>query len=149
MQRWSALAGLAALGLALTAQAQQKPATPPAEQSAQAQDATPGKSNTITSKPGAGFGANQLVGQITSLDTDAKTIAIDQAGQTLELKLPENATVFVNGRLGSFTDLREGQQVRAAFEERQGQKSLRWIEVKPEKETRTPPDKSKTSGQKK
>ena len=77
------------------------------------------------------FAANQVAGRVTSVNRSSKQLTIDEAGQQKEMKIPDNVTVFVNGRLGSIDDLREGQEVRAAYEERSGQKSLRWIEVKP------------------
>lgn len=82
-------------------------------------------------KPGSSFAANQLTGQIKSIDKSQKSITIDQSGKQQSLKLTDNATVFMNGRLASLDDLKEGQQVRAAYEDRGGQKSLRWIEVTP------------------
>jgi Cu/Ag efflux protein CusF len=91
--------------------------------------AAPDNSSQETMKPGASFAANQIAGQIMTVDKARKEVTIDQRGKTLDLKLTESATVFVNGRLGSLEDLKEGQQVRAAFEERGGQRNLRWIEV--------------------
>jgi len=75
--------------------------------------------------------SNQLVGNIQKIDKSNKSITIDQAGQPQDMKYTDSATVFMNGRLGGFTDLQEGQQVRAAFDEKNGTKTLRWIEVTP------------------
>ncbi len=82
------------------------------------------------SKPGT-FSSTQLTGRLSSIDKDAGEVTIDHAGQTQVLKLGDNTTVFTEGRLGSIEDLKEGQQVRAAFEEKGGERTLRWIEVNP------------------
>jgi Cu/Ag efflux protein CusF len=137
-----------ALGLAGTVQAQTPATGSKNEQSSAPSKTTPstapntvgdsgpataskGQQTGAGSKAGSSFGANQIVGQIKTVNRSTKEIAIDQAGKQQSLKLSENATVFTNGRLGSFEDLKEGQQVRAAYEERGGQKTLRWIEVMP------------------
>lgn len=108
---------------------------------AYAQDPKTGERPTEPAPPGQGSATppgrtgavttNQLTGELQSIDRDRKTLTIDQAGQTQLLKLDDRATVFLEGRLGSFEDLKEGQQVRAAFEEKEGTRTLRWIEVNP------------------
>ncbi len=107
-----------------------------------AQPGAPGKGATgeaAPSKPGPTFASNQLTGKIQSVDPTAKQVTIAQPnGQQENLTLGENATVFMHGRLGSFQDLKEGQQVRAAYELKNGQKTLRWIEVTPSTEQQQP-----------
>jgi Cu/Ag efflux protein CusF len=89
------------------------------------------KSDTPERDQGLSFGANQINGQVQAFEPMQKKITIDQSGKKQELKLTDDTTVFVDGRLGSVMDLKEGQEVRAAFENRDGGKSLRWIEVTP------------------
>lgn len=96
---------------------------PPADEKAGAPTPPPGRTGS--------FASNQIVGQIKVIDKDSKQLTIDQAGRPQEIKLGDNATVFLEGRLGSVEDLKEGQQVRAAYEEKAGEKTLRWIEVNP------------------
>jgi Cu/Ag efflux protein CusF len=132
-KRW--LTMLLALGLA-DATVQAQTSNPPDQKTAppKSQGSTgTGKAPQSSAPPKAGssFGANQVVGKIKSVNRSTKEVTIDQAGEVQKLKLSDNATVFTNGRLGAFEDLREGQQVRAAYEERGGQKTLRWIEVTP------------------
>lgn len=74
--------------------------------------------------------SNQLQGKISEYDQQARTLKLEAEGQgETELRLTENATVFIDGRLGTSADLQEGQEVRAAFDEREGSKTVRWIEV--------------------
>lgn len=138
MVRGAWVAGWLVLGAAGLAAAQSPSPTP---------SPTPGASSARRGSP---FASNQINGRIRTIDRAAKTIAIEGKGQTQELTLTENATVFLEGRLGTWEDLSEGQQVRAAFEERQGQRTIRWIEVTPgtspaprpptRAEAATPPD---------
>jgi len=83
------------------------------------------------SSHGSIFAANQLVGQITKIDPASRNVTIQEAKASRTLKLGDDTTVFVEGRLGTAQDLKEGQQVRAAFETHSGQLTLRWIEVAP------------------
>lgn len=115
MVRGAWVAGWLVLGAAGLAAAQTPSPTP-----------TPG-----AARRGSPFASNQINGRIRTIDRNARTIAIEAKGQTQELALPESATVFLEGRLGTWEDLKEGQQVRAAFEERQGERTIRWIEVTP------------------
>ncbi len=85
------------------------------------------------------FATNEVSGKIANVSPSAKEVVIAQPdGQQQSLKLGSNATVFLQGRLGSFSDLKEGQQVRAAYEMQNGQKTLRWIEVRPTSDTVQP-----------
>jgi len=95
-----------------------------------AQDLNKGSAQDMT-KQDSSLGSTQVVGQIKNIDHSQNALTIDQNGKQQDLKLSGNPTVFMNGRLGSLSDLKEGQQVRAAYEERDGQKNLRWIEVTP------------------
>src|SRR6185437_4841705 len=75
------------------------------------------------------FAANRLTGRIQQIDKTQHQLTIAQAGKTQSLKFGDNSTIFYEGRLGSIDDLKEGQEVRAAYEERDGQKNLRWLDV--------------------
>ena len=128
MNRQTWFAALGALALAGTARAEMgtvgadKPVE--AQKPAEAQKAgTPAKTGT--------FASNQVSGEISHLDKSAKEITVKSGAEEQTLKMGDNATVFLEGRLGAFDDLKEGQQVRAAFEPREEGKSLRWIEVNP------------------
>ena len=77
------------------------------------------------------FSSARMSGEIRGVDKQARTITIDEAGRLQTLRVDDRSTVFLEGRLGSLEDLREGQQVRAAYEERGTERSLRWIEVNP------------------
>lgn len=128
MNRQTWFAALGALALAGTARAEMgtvgadKPVE--AQKPAEAQKAgTPAKTGT--------FASNQVSGEISHLDKSAKEITVKSGAEEETLKMGDNATVFLEGRLGAFDDLKEGQQVRAAFEPREEGKSLRWIEVNP------------------
>jgi len=73
----------------------------------------------------------QASGTIRTLDKRTRVLTLESAGRTHELKVPETATVFVDGRIGAWQDLKEGQKVRAAWEEKHGANDVRWIEVRP------------------
>lgn len=76
-------------------------------------------------------GAQQVTGELRAIDRDAHTVTIDQGGQLRTYRMDDRSTVFLEGRLGNLDDLKEGQQVRAAWEERGTEKSVRWLEVNP------------------
>lgn len=80
---------------------------------------------------GLSFGARQIVGRVQSFEPAQKTMVIESEGQRQPVKLTDDTTVFVEGRLGSALDLKEGAQVRAAFENEAGSRTLRWIEIAP------------------
>lgn len=100
----------------------------------------PSASSKTGSVPGP-FSSARMNGEIRGIDKQARTITIDQSGRLQTLRVDDRSTVFLEGRLGSLDDLREGQQVRAAYEERGTERSLRWIEVNP-----TPTAKPEGSG---
>jgi Cu/Ag efflux protein CusF len=130
MKRQTWFAALSALALAGTARAQMGGnvggTDQPDESMRQEQTRKPGE----TSKAGT-FASNQVSGEISHIDKSAKEVTVKSGPQEQTLKMGDNATVFLEGRLGSFEDLKEGQQVRAAYEPREDAKSLRWIEVNP------------------
>jgi hypothetical protein len=76
-------------------------------------------------------GARQAVGELRAIDREAHTVTIDEAGELRTYRMDDRSTVFLEGRLGSLGDLAEGQQVRAAWEERGTERSVRWLEVNP------------------
>jgi hypothetical protein len=86
------------------------------------------------------FAANQVLGRIQSLGSRHETVTLDVGGTDQRYQLGSQTTVFVEGRLGSAQDLKEGQQVRAAFEAQDGTKTIRWIEVTPAIASIQPPD---------
>jgi Cu/Ag efflux protein CusF len=90
------------------------------------------------------FASNQLTGRISHIDKEAKEVTVRAGPDEQTLKMGDNATVFLEGRLGTFEDLKEGQQVRAAYEPREEAKSLRWIEVNPPGATSKPDQKQTT-----
>jgi Cu/Ag efflux protein CusF len=125
MKRQTWFAALSALALAGTARAEM--GTDQTTDDSMHQEQMPKKS---AQKSGS-FSSNQLTGEITSIDKSEKEITVKSGADEQTLKMGDNATVFLEGRLGSFEDLKEGQQVRAAYEPREEAKSLRWIEVNP------------------
>ncbi len=141
MKRQTWFAALGALALAGTAQAQMGGNVGGADQPDEAmrQEQTQKRE---PAKTGA-FASNQVSGEISHIDKSAKEVTVKSGAQEQTLTMGDNATVFLEGRLGSFEDLKEGQQVRAAYEPREEAKSLRWIEVNPPGGTSTKSD-SKT-----
>jgi Cu/Ag efflux protein CusF len=90
-----------------------------------------GASGSADSRPGelGSMSTNQVQGTISKLDPQGKSLTVLEGEQPTQLSLNESATVFVDGRLGTADDLQEGQQVRAAFDEANGNRTVRWIEV--------------------
>ncbi len=84
-----------------------------------------------SSEPLPGFAANQIVGHVDAMDPAKNTITITRPGRNGVYRLTAATTVFVDGRLGELQDLKPGQDVRAAFENREGELTVRWIEVAP------------------
>jgi hypothetical protein len=77
------------------------------------------------------FGPNQIAGRLEAVDVASKMVVIRHEATTRRFKLNDSTTVFVEGRLGSPSDVRAGTDVRAAFQTRAGEAILRWIEVLP------------------
>jgi Cu/Ag efflux protein CusF len=136
-QTW--LAALSALALAGTARAEMGSADQTTNGSMRPEQ---------TQKPGSGktgsFASNQVTGEISHIDKGAKEVTVKTGDEEKTLTMGDNATVFLEGRLGSFEDLKEGQQVRAAYEPREETKSLRWIEVNPPGGASQTPEKKRT-----
>jgi len=80
---------------------------------------------------GGSFVSNQLVGQIKTVEPRKQSITVSVNGHDQSYAMGNSTTVFVEGRLGALQDLKAGQDVRAAFDNHNGQRSIRWIEVTP------------------
>lgn len=81
-----------------------------------------------------------VFGALRTLRRSPSVVVVEPSdrGERLTLEATDGTAIFVEGRLGSFEDLREGQQVRAAFDEREGRRVLRWIEVQAGARMETP-----------
>lgn len=102
-------------------------------------DDSKSKSDPQTLPGGAKRGV--LQGRITSVDSDEGAVVIAPADreEQVNASIARGVPVFVGGRLADRTALKEGQQVRASYEERDGNTRLRWIEVHGENAPNAPP----------
>jgi hypothetical protein len=73
----------------------------------------------------------EVQGPITSVNarTGTVTVALEEASERVELRVDGDTTIFLPGRTGRLTDLKEGQRVRAAYEPRARGSVAQWIEL--------------------
>lgn len=77
-------------------------------------------------------GLNEVKGTIDVVKTAQNEVVIKALPEKKELTtlhVDKDTTIFVDGRTGALSDLKEGQEVRASFEEKAGMKHANWIEV--------------------
>lgn len=78
------------------------------------------------------FTSPQASGQVVDWTPDTGELVLRTPNEELTLKVRDGSTVFVNGRLGERSDIREGQAVRTAYEKSDGELRVRWLEVLPD-----------------
>lgn len=73
----------------------------------------------------------EVQGPITAVNArgGTVTVALEETGERVELRVDGDTTIFLPGRTGRLVDLKEGQRVRAAYEPRARGSVAQWIEL--------------------
>ena len=73
----------------------------------------------------------EATGRIRAIDKDRNqlTIAPGEKQEAVNLVIDRTTTIFVDGRIGKLDDVREGNEVRASYELKQGSNRAQWIEI--------------------
>lgn len=75
------------------------------------------------------FQSEQVNGRIRQWEPQTGQLVLSDGDDETRLEVGDTSTVFVDGRLGQPSELAAGQSVRAAFQEKDGVRLVRWIEV--------------------
>lgn len=75
------------------------------------------------------FTSKQVSGEIQQWDPQTGQLVLAAEDDRTTLEMSDASTVFIDGRLGQATELSPGQSARAAFQEKDGVRVVRWIEV--------------------
>jgi Cu/Ag efflux protein CusF len=127
---WGTVTGLGMAGLlaaALPALAQyggssSSPSSPqqPSESSSSTGQQQPSSTGTMggtgssaATTPGAPSAANELTGTVQKFDRDANQLTL--ANSDKKLRVSSDTQVMKDGQVGSLSDIREGDQVRASY----------------------------------
>lgn len=81
--------------------------------------------------PGEVRSLREVQGPISAVNarTGTVTVALQETGERVELRVDGDTTIFLPGRTGRLVDLKEGQHVRAAYEPRERGSVAQWIEL--------------------
>lgn len=137
MDRRVGAAAVMAFAIGTAARAQPPPGGSSANTSAATQPPAVALPAVSSAEPGV-LGSSRLSGRILSLAPHGDSVTIASGGKPMRFELHQSSTIFVDGRLGGLQDLKEGVEVRAAYESRDGQVTIRWIEVAPPPAKTTP-----------
>ncbi len=75
-------------------------------------------------------GLREARGRVGRLDKANARLTLQRGPrEELVLQVEPSTTLFIDGRIGKLSDLREGAQVRVSFEQRDGANRAQWIEV--------------------
>ncbi|HYH95603.1 hypothetical protein [Hyalangium sp.] len=73
----------------------------------------------------------EVQGPISAVDTREGTLSLtlEEPSGRVELRVDGETTIFLPGRTGRLADLKTGQRVRAAYEQRERVFVAQWIEL--------------------
>ncbi|WP_373045023.1 hypothetical protein [Vulgatibacter sp.] len=94
------------------------------------------------------LGSQEVEGRVRSVDSSKGIVVVEETDGTVPLTAATETSVFVDGGVGGFADLREGQPVRASYVTEDGKRIARWIEIpRPEDEDGERPGVEKAGGE--